>query len=221
MAAKLSPPLQRLNRRLLRMNKLVSSAVEQAVQSLTDQDQALAEQVVQGDDRIDAAEVRIEQSCIELVVKTEHIEPEQFRYVLCLIKINNDLERVADCAVNIAGRLPSFVRSEAPGLPPDLRIMANSAAGMLRDAVKAWVAQDCELAKEVMKADDVVDALYDQLARDLADRLTAATPNSRHYLAYLLAARDFERIADHATNIAESVVHSATGQIVRHQEIHY
>lgn len=203
------------------MNRLVSTAVERAIQSLSDQDEKLAKEVVAGDDRIDAEEVRIEQECIDLLIKSGPLEPDQLRCVLCLIKINSDLERVADCAVNIAERLAGFVRQEAPPLPPDLRIMANSATGMLRDAVKAWVAQDADLATEVMKADDVVDALYDRLAKDMSERLTAESTYSKHYLGYVLAARDFERIADHATNIAEYVVHSATGQIVRHHKFRF
>lgn len=215
MPNKQTPSLQMLNRRLVRMNRLVLSAVELAVQSLADQNVTLARQVVQSDDAIDRAEVGIERDCIELL--TASLLPnDQLRYVLCLIKINSDLERAADCAVNIAERLPGFVAREAPTLPHELRIMANSATGMVRDAVNAWLAQDVVSAREVLRADDVVDALYDQLARDLRESLAQPTAFRMHYLDYLLAARDFERIADHATNIAECAIHSATGKIVRH-----
>jgi len=219
MAKKQTPSIQQLNREVLRMNRLVSASVEQAIQSLTDQDEQLARQVVDGDDAIDREEVRIEQECIDLLMS--HLSADQLRYVVCLIKINNDLERIADCAVDIAERLPGFVLRVAPALPLDLCIMANSAYGMLRDAMKAWVAQDPTGAGEVVRADDVVDNLYDRLADDLRDNLSKPTEFRRHYIDYLLAARDFERIADHATNIAECVIHSVTGQIVRHQQSKY
>jgi phosphate transport system protein len=211
-------PIQKLNRHLLRMNKLVVAAVEQAIQSLSEQDEKLAGQVIAGDDVIDREEVRIERECIALLTGGQ-LPPEQLRYVLCLIKINSDLERVADCATDIAERLAGFVQREAPALPHDLRIMANSALGMLRDAVKAWVCQDAGSAGQVLKADDVVDALYDRLAGDMRNSLSQPSEFRRHYLDYLLAARDFERIADHATNIAECAIHSATGKIVRHARL--
>jgi phosphate transport system protein len=216
MAKKHIAPVQLINRRLLRMNRLVSAAVEQAIRSLVEQDETLARQVVAGDDEIDAHEVRIEQSCIDLLT-AGGLDADHIRYVLCVIKINNDLERIADCAVDVAERLPGFVQREAPALPNDLWIMANSAFGMVRDAVKAWVAQDPRCATEVLRADVVVDALYDRLATDMRDTLSRPSSFRRHYLDYLLAARDFERIADHATNIAECAIHSATGRIVRHQ----
>jgi phosphate transport system protein len=218
MAKKHIASVQPINRRLLRMNRLVSAAVENAIHSLVEQDQKLARQVVAGDDEIDVQEVRIEQSCIDLLTSGD-LDADHIRYVLCLLKINSDLERIADCAVDVAERLPGFVQREAPALPNDLWIMANSAFGMARDAMKAWVAQDPRCAAEVMRADDVVDALYDRLATDLRDNLSKPTPSRRHYLDYVMAARDFERIADHATNIAECAIHSATGRIVRHQPI--
>lgn len=214
---KQSPRLQKLNRHLLRMNRRVALAVEQAVESLSEQDQRLATRVAEGEEAIDADEVRLEAEAVELLSESR-LSADEIRYVLCVIKINSDLERVADCAVNIAERLAGFVEREAPALPHDLHIMANSACGMLRDAVRAWVAQDPEAAAEVLRADEVVDALYDRLAADLKDSLAKLTAFRRHYLDYLLAARDFERIADHATNVAECVIHSATGKIVRHQE---
>lgn len=217
MARKLAPSLEKLNRHLLRMNRRVAAAVDRAIRCLTEQDEALAREVIAGEDAIDNEEVRIEQACLDLLAESQ-LPAEQVRYVLCLIKINSDLERIADCALNIAERLEGFVRREAPALPQDLRILANSACGMLRDAVRAWVAQSPDAALEVLRADEIVDALYDQLARDVTESLTRPTGSTRHYLDYLLAARDFERIADHATNIAECAIHSATGRIVRHQD---
>ncbi|MDD4888749.1 MAG: PhoU domain-containing protein, partial [Phycisphaerae bacterium] len=170
MATKQAPSLQKLNRHLLRMNRRVAAAVDQAVACLINQDESLAREVLSGDDAIDNEEVRIEQECLDLLTEGQ-LPADQLRYALCIIKINSDLERIADCAVNIAGRLEGFVEREAPALPQDLRIMANSACGMLRDAMRAWVAQDPQGAVEVLRADEVVDALYDQLARDVTESL--------------------------------------------------
>lgn len=202
------------------MAKRVAEAVDDCIVALAEQNRELAGQVVAGDDKIDREEVRIEKACIKLLTDTK-LKPDHVRFLLCLIKINSDLERIADCATNIAEHIEGFIEREAPPLPAELRIMANSACGMVNNSVQAWMNQDSDQALEVMRTDDIVDSLYEQLADDLSKRLSSGKEprNSANYLNYLVAARNFERIADHATNIAECVVQSATGEIIRHQAI--
>ncbi|MCG3178123.1 MAG: Phosphate-specific transport system accessory protein PhoU [Phycisphaerae bacterium] len=215
----ISPDITRINRRLLRLARKVVSSVEQSIGALVEQDEELAAQVIAAEPTIDRDEVRIEQACIDRMIQAKSLGADEVRFLLSTLKVLGDLERIGDCAMNIAERLGRFVELEAPALPADLAILANSAYGLIRDAVNAWVAQDVEQARMVMRGDDVTDALYEQLAQDLSARLGSrgAAGHVGRYLDYLIAARNYERIADHATNIAECVIFRVTGRIVRHQ----
>jgi phosphate transport system protein len=141
------------------------------------------------------------------------------RLITSVIKANNDLERIADCAVNIAQRVLPLAQDDGYAPPADLRLMGTSVVANLRDALKAFNLNDVELARQVARNDDLVDALYHQIVQDTLSRLQSASnhTNASVELANVMIAKNLERIADHCTNIAEDVVYVQSGRIIRHR----
>jgi phosphate transport system protein len=210
--------LEDLKSRLARMTALVQQAVEQAVEAVFDCDAELAQQVIDGDARIDEEEVKVEKGAIDLLALYQPAATD-LRLITTVIKANSDFERIADCAVNIAQRLLPISNGPASGtfkLPTDLRVMANSVVATLRDTIKAFNLGDEPLARKLLKGDDVVDALYHQIVQDMLALMQSDSHQANLDLSTIMIAKNLERIADHCTNIAESVVYVQSGRIIRH-----
>ena len=209
--------LDDLKGRLSRMGAMVQQLVEQAVQAVLDADPALARHVIDADDRVDAEEIKVEQAAISLLALHQPAAVD-LRLVTTVIKVNSEFERIADCAVNAAQRvLPLAHGGEGYQPPPDLRLMANSVVATLRDTIKAFNLGDVDLARQVMRGDDVVDALYHQIVQDMLTRMQAEGHKAGTDLSNIMIAKNLERIADHCTNIAEDVVYVRSGRIIRHR----
>jgi phosphate transport system protein len=208
--------LNDLKDKLARMSVLVQAAVEQAVEASQGCDVALAKSNMQGDNRIDEDEVKIEQAAISLLALHQPTAVD-LRLITTIIKVNGDLERIADCAVNISQRVVMLDQLDCEyELPADLRLMGNSVVQMLRDTVKAFNQQDETTARQVLRSDDVVDALYGQIVQEVLGQLESDRTRAQTDLANMMIAKNLERIADHCTNIAEDVIYVATGRIIRH-----
>jgi phosphate transport system protein len=215
MSRHLSELLDDLKDRVARMSALVQQIVEQAVEAVYTVDPKLAQQVVASDERIDEEEVKVEQAAISLLALHQPAAGD-LRLITTVIKVNSDLERIADCAVNAAQRVTSLARETGYEPPRDLKLIGNSVVSILRDAIRAFNLNDAELARHVLRNDDVVDALYHQIVQDQLGAIEQDGRNASAELSNIMIAKNLERIADHCTNIAEDVIYVQTGRIVRH-----
>jgi phosphate transport system protein len=203
-----------LKDRMARMTALVQQAAEMAVESVLSADAGLAREVHELDRRIDDEEVLIERRAIDLLA-LYHPAAGDLRLVTVIIKANGDFERIADCAVNVAQRVLPLVGNDYHA-PPDLRLMANGVLKTLRETIRAFNLRDEQLARQVLRGDDAVDALYHQIVSDMLGRLGTTGGNPAVELSNVMIAKNLERMADHCTNVAEDVIYAHTGQIIRH-----
>lgn len=195
----------------------VSDQLLQAVDSSFGGDSSVAQKVVESDEIIDKADVEIERACIELLrlgANDEH----GIRSVLTIVKVNNELERIADCAVNVAqSAIKKFQCLKLVSLaPPTFRVMANSVVGMARDTNQALAEADTEMAVRVLSFDDTVSRFRKEIVLDVQHRTSNGDLDPLLAFELLAVTRSLERIADHCTNICEQVIYLETGKIVRH-----
>ena len=207
--------LEHLKEKLLKMGSLVEVMVERAVASLVDRDSRLAEEVIVSDNKVDGLEVEVNEECLRLLALHQPAAKD-LRFITTAMKISTDLERMADQAVNICQR--AIELNEEPQLKPyiDIPIMTQLAQKMLRDALDAFVRRDVELAREVIPADNKVDALKNQVFRELLTFMMEDPRTIPRATRLILVSRHLERVADHATNIAEMVVFLVEGKDIRH-----
>jgi len=207
--------LNDLRDKLARLSAMVQQLVEKAVESVYTADGALARATAESDVRINDEEVRIEHQAINLLALHQPAASD-LRLITSIIKVNSDLERIADCAVNVAQRVMMLDQIGGYEAPSDLRLMGNTVVTMLRDTVKAFNLVDEPLARHVVRSDDVVDALYSQLVQDMLVMIESDRQNANTNLGNIMIGKNLERIADHCTNIAEDVIYVQTGHIIRH-----
>ena len=212
----LEKELSNLKKRILSLGTLVEERVRMTVRALETKDGALARQIIESDKDIDQAEVDVEEECLKIIALHQPVAVD-LRFINIVIKINNDLERVGDEAVNIAERVETISQRMPLTFPFDFTAMAEKAEAMLKNSLDALVNQDVDLAYRVCLNDDEVDdmnrTIYDEVKKAIKlqpDRVT-------YLLNLLLIGRHLERIADHATNIAEEVIYMIEGQIFRHK----
>ena len=209
--------LRRVREQLLEMGGRVEDMIGKAMDALTGRTPEMCTQVVEEDREIDRLELEIDEACYSIMVRHQPAARD-LRFLISVLKIVTDLERIGDSAVNICQSVERL--SQEPPLKPyiDLPRMAEAVARMLRRALDAFVRRDAEQAVEVTKADDEVDALYRQLFRELLSFMLEDPKTTTRALHLLLVARNLERIADHATNVAEDVIYYVEGRDVRHPE---
>ncbi|MDM7266505.1 MAG: phosphate signaling complex protein PhoU [Aquificota bacterium] len=215
---KLFQELEETKGLVLKMAGLVKEAVDKAIESLNKQDVGLAEEIIKGDDQIDQLEVEIERRCIRMIALYQP-EAVDLRLIMGMYKIVSDLERIGDEAENIAER--SILLAQEPPLKPyvNLTLMASNVKSMIEDAVLSFFQRDVELAKKVIERDDMVDELYHQVQRELITYMLEDPRNIKRSIHLSFVARHFERMADHAENIAEMTIYWSEGEVVKHQHI--
>jgi phosphate transport system protein len=215
---KLFEELEETKQLVLKMAGLVKKAVDKAIESLNKQDIEIAESIIKGDDEIDQLEVEIERRCIRMIALYQP-EAIDLRLIMGIYKIVSDLERIADEAENIAER--SILLAQEPPLKPyvNLTLMAGHVKDMIEDAVMSFFQRDVELAKKVITRDDTVDELYHQLERELITYVMEDPRNIKKVINLSFVGRHFERMADHAENIAEMAVYWSEGEVIKHQHI--
>lgn len=208
--------LDALKARLLVMGGLAEEQVRLVTEALVGRDADLAARVRTGDEPLNALHCEIDQRCVRLLALHQPVAMD-LRAVLAAVKINTDLERVGDLAVNVAEAVQRYLAH--PPVKPlhDIPRMAALAQAMLRDALDAYVRLEMPLAEHVLGTDDIVDALKGQVSTDLVPYMRAVPESIEPALDLILIARHLERIADHATNIAEDVIFMVSGRDVRHQ----
>ncbi len=216
MTAHLQRDLARLREEILSMGSLVEEATNKAINALVKRDAALAAEVVDADGRIDDKEVQVEEDCLKLLALHQPVAVD-LRFIITCLKVNNDLERMGDLAVNIAERARYLARHTPLATPLDLTAMADKVRGMVRDSLDALVRQDMTLARDVLARDDEVDEANRSMFDILQGVMTADPSTVKRAIALLSSSRYLERLADHATNIAEDVIFMGEGEIIRHQ----
>jgi len=207
--------LEEVKGNLLKMAGLVEEGLRKAIGSLTKRDPKLAQQVVAGDDEIDRMDILIDDMVLKLIT-SKQAKGTDLRFLTTAMKIVTDLERMGDHAVNIAYRAISL--NEEPQLKAyvDLPRMAEVAQSMVMDIIRAFVDRDSRLARSVHDRDDLVDALNDQIFRELITYTIADPSTIPRAMQLMIVSRCLERIADHATNIAEDVIYMVLGRDIRH-----
>jgi len=207
--------LAELKRRLLVMGGLAEERVQSAVQAMVERDRGLIGAVIIGDDAINRLHVEIDDRCIKLLALRQPMAVD-LRTVVAAFKINSDLERIGDLAVNVAEAAERYI-THSPVKPLiDLPRMAEMAERMLREALQAFVVNDADAAKKVLAQDDGLDALKNQIVRELLTYMLGDPRTIEPGIDLILVSRHLERIGDHATNIAEDVIFIVEARDVRH-----
>jgi phosphate transport system protein len=207
--------LDQLKARLLEMGGLAEDRVRSAVRALVERDQALVDLVLTGDTPINQLHIEIDGRCVKLLALHQPMAVD-LRAILSAVKINTDLERVGDLAINIAEAVVRYLAHPPVKALIDIPRMADIAQAMLRNALDAYVRRDTVLAQQVLDADDGLDALKTQVFRDLLTCMLQDPRTIEPSLDLILVSRHLERIGDHATNIAEDVIFMVSARDVRH-----
>src|SRR5438309_4886462 len=206
--------LDELREKLLRMGGLAEQAVDRACQAYVERDLARCHMILEGESLINATEREIDEMAFDLLALQQPMAVD-LRFILAVTKINADLERVGDQAVNIAERVMDMVELPAVELPVDIPRMAAAASAMVRRALESFIEAKAELAQAVLEMDNVVDRMRDEAFIMLVKAMNERPEVTRQALDALLVARNLERVADHATNIAEDVIFCVRGADVR------
>lgn len=207
--------LKELTKQLLKMSALVEVTISHSIKALVERKADLAEEVIRTDEAIDILEIEIDELCLRLLALYQPAAID-LRLITAIMKINSDLERISDQAVNIAERTQEIIKQ--PLLKPliDIPRMAALAQKMVKDAIDALVNKDEALARDICKRDDEVDNLNDQVFRELLTYMIQDSKTITIAVELILVGRHLERIADHATNIAEDVIYFVKGKTIKH-----
>jgi phosphate transport system protein len=208
--------IETLKERILRLGTLVEEAISKSITALINRDTALAQRVIANDAAIDAMEVEVEEECLKILALYQPVAAD-LRFVVAVLKINNDLERMGDLARNLAKRVTQLEGGDPYDLPPEIRTMATQAQEMVRQCLDAVVKRDPTLARQVREEDDIVDEARQRIQRRVLQGIKDHPENVENLLRINSVAKHIERIADMATNIAEDVVYMVEGDIVRHR----
>jgi phosphate transport system protein len=207
--------LDDLRGKLLRMGGLAEQAVDRARQAFVDRDLTLCQMVIEGENLINTAEREIDETAFDLLAMQQPMAVD-LRFILAVTKINADLERVGDQAVNIVERVMDMVDLPVVDLPVDIARMGTAVSAMVRRALESFIEGKVELAQAVLEMDNVIDRMRDEAFIQLVKMMNDHPDVVRQALDALLIARNLERVADHATNIAEDVIFWVQGSDVRH-----
>jgi phosphate transport system protein len=207
--------LEKLQRLVLRMAGYVEEAVYQAIHALRENDRKLAERVVEGDTRIDQLENEVQDECLKNLALHQPVAVD-LRRISAVLLISTDLERMGDLAVQIAERAMHISSTAHPAVPGRPNAMTEKATDMVRRSLDAFVHSDAAAARAVIRMDEQVDADNDVIIEELIGRMKQSPDQIEAGLSLFSAVRHLERIADHATNIAEDVVYLVEGEVVRH-----
>jgi len=215
MSVHLQREIERVKKNILALCAIVEDQVQVAVRAMLDRDGELAQSVQHRDEDIDHREVEIEEECLKILALYQPVAVD-LRFIVAALKINNDLERIGDLAVNIARKAVTTAAEPPAEVPFDIAGMGEKTQAMLRDSIDAMVNMDPRLAVEVCRRDDEVDRLKHEIRTATEERIRREPAKTGPLLRLLAVSRNLERIADCATNIAEDVIYMCEGRIIRH-----
>jgi len=220
MRSRFQQGLDELKEKLLRMGGLAEQAIDRATEAYRTRDSKYCQMVLTGENAINEAEREIDELALDLLAMQQPMAID-LRFILAVLKINADLERVGDQAVNIAQRVLDLISEDAIELPVDIPRMADAVSTMVQRALESFLDGKAEVAEAVLQMDNIVDRMKDEAFVVLVQKMHDEPACVRQALDVLLIARNLERIADHATNIAEDVIFWVRGADVRHGGAHY
>jgi phosphate transport system protein len=215
MAVHLQRQIESLKQKILFVGTLVEEALAKSVSALVNRDRHLAKTVIDEDAEIDRMEVEVEEEVLKTLALYQPVAAD-LRFVVAVLKINNDLERMGDLARNIAKRVLFLMQCERIDLPGDFRSMATKTQAMVKQSLDALVNSDPALARTVRAADDDVDQLRRNIQQAIEQQIVKQPAQTECLMRLTSVSRHLERIADMATNIAEDVIYMVEGEIVRH-----
>jgi phosphate transport system protein len=203
-----------LKKRFLELGALVEDRVRKACTVIESRDLLLAAEIINSDWQVDEMEIEIEEECLKILALHQPVARD-LRLLIAIIKINNELERIADIAVNMAKRVQTICKDPAPVLRIDYSKMANIVLSMLKMCLDSLVSENADLARQVFIDDDEVDELRNQVYKTVIQQMNTTQGHAASLLNLYLLSRHLERIGDRATNIAEEVIYLVEGEIVR------
>jgi phosphate transport system protein len=220
MSVLLQKEIEGLKKAILTLGAIVEERVHIAVQAILDRDESLAAQVIDGDLEIDQMEVDLEEECLKILALHNPVAVD-LRFIIAILKINNDLERIGDLAVNVSERARFVISRESVDIPFDFPTMSDKVKKMLKQSLDSLVNMDSTLATKVCEMDDEVDVINRDMYQQVKEGIRRM-PEKMSLLIHLLSiSRHLERIADLATNIAQDVIYMIEGRIVRHKAEDY
>jgi len=207
--------LKAVKEKLLRMASLVEESIAQAIQGLKEEREDLPREVLRREDEVNSLDVEVDTLGLKLLALNQPLAVD-LRFISSVLRIGRDLERMGDLAVNIAERTLDIIRF--PRLKPliDIPRMADAAQKMVRDSLTAFIEKNADLARDICRRDDEVDQLNDQVFRELLTYMMQDPSSISRAVDLILVSRNLERIADHATNIAEDVIYFVQGRTIKH-----
>lgn len=219
MREKYEEELRKLNTAIITMGKMIEVAIESSILALMSHDSSSADEIIKADDAIDEKEKEIEQLCIKLLLQQQPIATD-LRFITSALKMVTDMERIGDHAEDVADLIKRMYSLNSTNedilgkfINSKLNEMGNEIQEMLDDSIEAYINRDIVLAKKVIANDDIVDNLYHQIKKELVLLIQNKTNFGEQIADYLLIAKYFERIGDHATNIAEWVIFAMIGDL--------
>jgi phosphate transport system protein len=215
MAKHLQREVERLKKKILALGALVEENFLDAINAIEQRDTKLAEKVINTDIGIDDMEVELEEDCLKLLALYQPVAKD-LRFIVTVLKVDNDLERIGDLAMNIAKRTLFIATQEKIEIPFDLKSMAEHTRSMVSNSLDALVNMDAKLASQVCAYDENVDRLNREMFPQIINAIRTTPEQLESLLTFSSISRYLERIADHATNIAEDVIYMLEGEIVRH-----
>lgn len=216
MAKHLEKELERLKKLIYSLSARVDENVELAVKSFQENDVELAQKVIADDRIIDDLEVEVEEECLKALALYQPVAID-LRFIIAVMKLNNDLERIGDLAADIAKNGIAISQATKPKVPLDLHQMSYLVKAIVRKSLDALVNIDAYLAREVIKDDDEINAMKAEMKDEIIEALKRDPDNAESLITLLAVTHRLERIGDHATNIAEDVIYMVEADIVRHQ----
>lgn len=208
--------IENLKKLVLSLGALVEEQIQHSILALERRDADLANEVVRKDREIDSLEIVIEEECLKILALYQPVAKE-LRFVVAVLKMNNDLERMGDLAANIAKRARYLSKKEKIDLVADFGTVAEKAQAMVKKSLDALVNTDVKLAREVCASDDEVDKLTKHMLKRTINSIEKNPERTKDYFSIRSVSKNLERIADSATNIAEDVIYLCSGDIIRHQ----
>ena len=216
MPKRLQRDIEKIKKMVLSVGAMVEERLRMSIKAIETWDAGLAEDIIRRDYEIDELEIEVEEECLKILALHQPVAVD-LRFIIATIKINSELERIGDEAVNIANRVRNISKRRKLDLSFDFTIMAEKAATMLRLSLDSLVNLDQDLAFKVLTLDDEVDLMH----REIYDRIKEAMSQNPNYVGYLInlytTSRHLERVGDHSTNIAEEVIYLIEGEIIRHR----
>ncbi len=209
--------VDKLKRMLLNEAAMVENGLQKALKALRERNETLALEIKNSDSEIDAVEIEIEEEALKILALHQPVAID-LRFIISVIKINNDLERIGDLTANIAARTLDLAKSPALPIPENISLMAETALVMVKESLDSLVNLNVELAMKVCDNDETVDDYHKKTFALVREKVKTEPENIDFFLMIMGISRYLERIADHSTNIAEDVMYMVEGKISRHQQ---